>query len=97
MDGSDWIRSPRSTGGAKSKSTAVSPSEANIGEVCGPIRQMDTSLPVPLSTLKSRKQFLSLVSTTRWLSLGLPGYHRTRFMSVKCLDMKNLSCKSDVL
>jgi len=97
IDGSDWIRLPRSTGGAKSKSTAVSPSEANIREVCRPSRQMDTSLPVSLSTLNSRKQFLLLVSTTRWLSSGLPGSHRTRFTSVKCLVMKNLSCRSDVL
>lgn len=97
IDGSDRIRSPRSTGGAKSKSTAVSPNEANIREDCGPNRQMDTSLPVSLSTLNSRKQFLLLVSTTRWLSSGLPGYQRTRFTSVKCLFMKNLSCKIAVL
>lgn len=98
MDGSGRDRSPSSTGGAKSKSTAVSPSEANMRDVCcGPNCHTDTSLPVPLSTLNSRRQFLSLVSTTRWLSSGLPGYHRTRFTSVRCLLMKSLSCRSDVL
>lgn len=97
IDGSDRTRSPSNTGGAKSKSTAVSPSEASMREVCGPSCQTDKSLPALLSTLNSRKQFLSLVNTTRWLSSGLPGYHRTRLTSVRCFDMKNLSCKSDVL
>lgn len=64
IDGSGRVWSPRSTGGAKSKSTATSPSEADMREVCGPRFQMETSLPVPSSTLNSRKQFLSLVSTT---------------------------------
>lgn len=97
IDGSDRTRSPSSTGGAKSKSTAVSPKDASMRDVCGPSCQTDKSLPALFSTLKSRRQFLSLVNTTRWLSSGLPGYHRTRLTSVKCLDMKNLSCKSDVL